>query len=313
MTDQIDLSKYTKEYVESLLHERSNWGRWGKDDQVGTLNLITPEKRVAAAGLVQNGRTVSLSRVFPTAPAPNNPRPAEHYMKRNARGDTAGSAVDYYGIQYHGLVCTHVDALCHTWDRRGMWNGRNPDDVLTFDGSAWGSIDKWPTGIITRGVLLNVPAFRGQPYVRYEEPVHGTELEQVARAEGVELEPGDAIVVYSGRGRWDEENPLWGAELTEAGEPRRPGLHASCLEFLRDNDCAVLAWDMQDYMPNQWGIPWTVHGAIFSYGLAIVDHCDLEPIAAACTEQERYEFMFMLSPLIVKGGTGSPANPLALF
>jgi kynurenine formamidase len=305
--------EYSKEDVEKLLHERSNWGRWGDDDQVGTVNLITDKKRVSAATLVRTGTSISLSRPFPTAPAANNPKPASHYMKRGQRGPDAGSAVDYYGLEYHGLLCTHVDALCHTWDRRGMWNGRNPDDVLSFDGSKWGTVDNWSTGIITRGVLLDVPAYRGEPYVRFEEPVHGEELEEVAKRQGVTVEPGDALVVYSGRDQWDAEHTVWGGELTEAGEPRRPGLHASCLEFLRDHDCAVLAWDMQDYMPNDWGLPWTVHGAIFAYGLPIVDHCELAPLAAHCRQENRHEFMFVLSPLVVAGGTGSPANPLAVF
>ncbi len=306
-------TEYTKQDVEHLLHDRSNWGRWGDDDQVGAINLITPEKRARAAALVRTGASVSLSRPFPTIPAANNPKPASHYIKRGQRGPDAGSAVDYYGLEYHGLLCTHVDALCHVWDRRGMWNGRNADDVLTFDGSRWGSIEHWSAGIITRGVLLDVPAHRGEEYVRYEEPVHGSELEDIAKEQGIILEPGDAIAVYSGRDRWDAEHTVWGGELTDAGEPRRPGLHASCLEFLRDNDCAVLAWDMQDYMPNDWGIPWTVHGAIFAYGVAIVDHCELAPLARHCRQEQRHEFMFVLSPLVVPGGTGSPANPLALF
>ncbi|HEX3678907.1 MAG TPA: hypothetical protein VHU90_04230, partial [Galbitalea sp.] len=82
-------TEYSKQDVERLLHERSNWGRWGEDDQVGALNLITPEKRAQAAALVRTGMSISLSRPFPTAPALNNPKPASHYMKRGARGPDA--------------------------------------------------------------------------------------------------------------------------------------------------------------------------------------------------------------------------------
>ena len=304
---------YKREDVLHLLRDKRNWGRWGDDDEVGAINLITSAKRVRAASLVQTGAVVSLSRDFPTVPAANNPYPAEHYMITTSRGPKAGSAQDYYGIRYHGLVCTHVDALCHTWDEAGMWNGRDPAEALAFDGAHWGSIDKWQQGIITRGILLDVPRYRGVDYVTYEEPVHGHELAAIAEVEGVSVEPGDAIVVYSGRESWDKKNPVWGSETTATGEPRRPGLHASCLEFLRDVDCAALAWDMQDYMPNEWGIPWTVHGAIFAYGIAIVDHCLLAPLAAACRATQRNEFLFVVSPLVVPGGTGSPANPLAIF
>jgi kynurenine formamidase len=298
---------YSREDIESLLHDRNNWGRWGDDDQVGAINLITAEKRVAAARLVRTGRSVSLSREFPTAPAPNNPRPASHFMKKHLRGEGGGAAVDYYGLEYHGFTCTHVDALCHTWDHHGMWNGRRAEDVITLDGSRWGSIDKWSEGIVTRGVLLDVPAYRGEPYVTIEKPVTGEELAAIADHQGISIEPGDALVVYSGRDIWDSVNPVWGSESP------RPGLHGSCLEFLRQVDCAVIAWDMQDSSPNEWGLPWTVHGVIFAFGVAIVDNCDLARIAAASKLEGRFEFMFVLSPLLVPGGTGSPANPLAIF
>jgi kynurenine formamidase len=299
--------QYTREDIQALLHDRNNWGRWGADDEVGAVNLITASKRAAAASLVKSGRSVSLSRMFPTTPAPNNPRPASHYMKQHLRPEGSGAAVDYVGLEYHGITCTHIDALCHTWDSNGMWNGRRPDDVLDVDGAAWGSIDKWKEGIITRGVLLDVPAFRGEPYVTNEKPVTGEELAAIAKYEGVAIEPGDALVIYSGRDRWDNENPVWGSL------PTRPGLHGSCLEFLRDVDAAVIAWDMQDSAPNEWDLPWTVHGVIFAYGIGIVDNCDLAPVSQASRAEGRFEFMFVLSPLYVPGGTGSPANPLAVF
>lgn len=298
---------FRRQDVEYLIHERSNWGRWGDDDEMGAVNLITPEKRVAAAALVRTGRSVSMSRNFPTEPGPSNPRPADHFMKLHPRDQGAGAMVDYIGLEYHGIVGTHVDALCHTWDDHGMWNGRRPEDVFTPDGSTWGSVDKWKEGLLTRGVFLDVPAYRGEPHVTNEAPVTGEELSAIAEKEGVEIGAGDAVVVYSGRDAWDAEHPEWGAE------PARPGLHGSCLEFLRDRDCPILAWDMQDSFPNEWDLPWTVHGAIFAYGVAIVDNCELGPLSRACAEIGRYEFMFILSPLLITGATGSPANPLALF
>lgn len=299
--------QYSRDDIQALLHDRNNWGRWGADDQVGAVNLITQAKSLAAASLVRSGRSVSLSRTFPTAPGPNNPRPASHYMKRHPRAEGSGAAVDYMGLEYHGITCTHIDALCHTWDNEGMWNGRKPDEVLSVDGAAWGSIDKWKDGIITRGVLLDVPAYRGEPYVTEEKPVTGEELAAIAKHEGLSVEPGDALVIYSGRDRWDGEHPVWGSQSS------RPGLHGSCLEFLRDTDTSVIAWDMQDSTPNEWQLPWTVHGVIFAYGIAIVDNCDLVAVSEAAKAEGRYEFMFVISPLYVPGGTGSPANPLAVF
>ena len=166
-------------------------------------------------------------------------------MKRIVRGDTGGGATDFYGIAYHGQASTHLDALCHVWDNNGMWNGRNPDEVITFDGAQWGSVEHWKDGIITRGVLLDVPRHRGEPFVTMDKPIHGWELEDIAKAEGITMEPGDALLVYGGRDNWDRVNPTWGSD-----PQGRPGLHASCLKFIRESDCCLLVWDMMDFMPN---------------------------------------------------------------
>ena len=128
----------TEAEVHSYIRDRRNWGRWGKDDQVGAINLITPAKRAAAARLVRSGRSVSLSRPFPKEPGISNALPAQHYMRTIPRG-TGGFAADYYGIFYHGVASTHIDALCHTWDDEAMWNGRDPKREITFDGATFGS------------------------------------------------------------------------------------------------------------------------------------------------------------------------------
>ncbi len=297
----------SKADVDSYLRDRRNWGRWGADDQVGAVNLITPAKRVQAAGLVRSGRAVSLCRDFPKTPAPNNPTPAQHYMRMMDRGSGGGAAIDYYGVSYHGQATTHLDSLCHVWDANGMWNGRTPANEIGFDGARFGAITNWSSGIVTRGVLLDVPKFRGEPFVTQERPIHGWELEDVARSQGVHIEPGDALVVYGGREAWDRVNPTWGSGVS------RPGLHASCLPFVRDTDVCLLVWDMMDQAPNGYDIPWSVHGVIFAYGVGLVDNALLEPLAAACAEENRYEFMLMVLPLVVPGGTGSPLNPVALF
>jgi kynurenine formamidase len=308
--------EFTREDTLHVLRERSNWGRWGADDELGAVNLVTPEKRVQAASLVRAGRSVSLSRPYPKEPAGNVPRPALHYLEIEDR-PPGGAALDFYGISYHGMGCTHIDSLCHVWDEGGIYNGRDPRDVLGFRGASFGQIDNWREGIITRGVLLDVPRFRGTGCVTQDEPVHGWELAEICRAQGTEVTPGDALVVYSGREAWSRaQGRPWGSAAPGApaeGLVARPGLHASCLEFIRDTDAAVLVWDMMDLQPNEFGLPWTVHGAIFAFGIALVDNALLEPLAAVCAEEGRTDFMFVISPLRVEGGTGSPANPLALF
>lgn len=299
----------SREEVVGYLRDRRNWGRWGDNDERGAINLITAEKRIAAAGLVRSGRSVSLSRDFPKTPGPGNPNPAQHFIQSSATpAGGAGGVTDYYGISYHGYAATHIDALCHVWDENGMWGGHDPLREIRAGGARWGAIHQWREGIVTRGVLLDLPRFRGEPFVTSEQPVHGGELADVAKAQGVQLQPGDALIVHSGLGAYREANPGWNPY---GGE--RPGLHASCLPFVRDNDVALLGWDMMDQTPNEYGLAWTMHGALFAYGVALLDNCLLEPLAAACAEEGRYEFMLTVAPLPVVGGTGSPANPLALF
>ena len=301
----------TQEEVMSYLRERRNWGRWGDKGSAGAMNLITEGKRLKAAQFVSKGRTVSLSRPFPVTPSAENPRPAQHYMSVWERPNNCGAAVDFYGSLYHGTSATHIDALCHVWDEAGMWDGRKPSETLSFDGANYGTIDQWSDGILTCGVLLDVPKHRGKPYVTVEEPVHGWELEDIAKEQGVTLEAGDAVFVYSGREAYAADHGgVWANSVTN--EPR-PGLHTSCLPFVRDNDMSILGWDMMDASPNEYGLGWSVHGVIFAYGVALLDNALLEPLANACAEEGRYEFMITINPLNVIGGTGSPVNPIAVF
>ena len=297
----------SKSEVGSYLKD-TNWGGWGDKSSAGAINLITREKRLEAITLVRNGRSVSLSRPLPVTPAGDNPRPAQHYMHKEERPFNGGAAMDYYGVFYHGTATTHIDALCHVWNKDGMWEGKTHDDVIKFGGANFGTVDEWKEGILTRGILLDVPKHRRKPYVTLEEPVHGWELEDIAKEQGIEIRPGDAVFVYSGRDKYASDNDgRWG---TPEG---RPGLHASCLPFVKNNDISILGWDMMDASPNEYDVPWSVHGVIFAYGVALVDNSLLEPLADVCLEEKRYEFMLTINPLYVEGGTGSPANPIAVF
>lgn len=305
----MDPGSPSREQVESYLSDRSNWGRWPDNPDAGTVNLITAERRLAAIRLVEFGRTISLSRPLPTEPAPDNPQPVQQFVKQIDFGEGVGAATDYMGITQHGFVVTHIDALSHYWGPDGMFEGNDPTDALGYDGASFGGVEAWRDGIITRGVLLDVPKHRGGAHVDIDTPVHGWELERIASSEGMTLQPGDAVVIHSGRERYAAAN---GGLYAPVGEPY-PGLHASALPFLRKHDVGLLVWDMEDAAPNEYGLPVTVHGAINAYGLAVVDNALLEPLASACAEMGRYEFMLVCAPLVLAGGTGSPVNPLAVF
>ena len=121
------------------------------------------------------------------------------------------------------------------------------------------------------------------------------------------------MAVYSGREAWQVANPDTPYGRPFGPRPARPGLHVSCLPFLRDHDVALLVWDMLDHLPIGYDVAWAVHSALFAYGMPLLDNALLEPLAKACAEEGRDEFMLMIAPLPVVGGTGSPANPIAVF
>jgi kynurenine formamidase len=298
----------TREELVAYLRRRRNWGRWGPDDERGALNLVTEATRTAAAALVRSGRVVSLSRPMPTAPAANNRHPAMLYMERVPHAHGGGASKDFQGMAYHGQSATHIDALCHAWDGDGMWGGRDPDEEIGLAGSRWGSIDRWRDGIFTRGVLLDVPAFRGVPYVEHDRPVRGRELEAICDAQDVRLGPGDAVVVHCGRDAYEQAEGPWSADMT-----RRPGLDASCLPFFRESDAAAVLWDMWDVAPDPYELTFGVHSVIYAFGMGVVDSAHLEPLAGACRDEGRYDFLLTVNPLDVRGATGSLVNPVAVF
>ncbi len=299
----------TEQEVLGYFEKCSNWGRWGADDSAGTVNLVTSEKRVEAANCVENGRAVSIARRWDTVGKPGNWNPAQHFVR-----STEQFSVDYIGILFHGYATTHVDALCHVFWEGKMYNGKPASDVTSL-GARSGDVSAWSTGITTRGVLLDIPKLRGADYVALEEPVRGYELLDAATAQGVELRPGDAVCVYSGREKYYAANPD-----RSPGVPPGPGLHADCAPVLKDADAAILSWDMMDATPNPYSIfqapniALPVHVlTIVQMGMPLLDNSLLEPLAEACAEEGRYEFMLTINPLHIKGGTGSPLNPVAIF
>jgi kynurenine formamidase len=320
----------TQSEVDVFLLAKRNWGRWGDDDQRGTLNLINDSTRLVALSAVRHGHVVSLSRKIPTWAGPGNSYPAQHYMKtaegygqnttESSDRPSGGAAFDYYGMFYHGVNITHLDALCHMWAEGQMYNGRSPDEHITFQGATFGGVEQLADGVFTRGVILDIPRFRGTEFVDQDNPVHGWELEAILEQRHIELRPGDAVCVYSGRERWQASNPdmPYGRHPIAANPLRKPefakpGLHASCLPFLRDHDVSALLWDMIDMTPYEYNVPATVHGAIQAYGLILIDNALLEPLADTCRQLDQDDFLIVISPLVIDGGTGSPVNPLAVL
>jgi kynurenine formamidase len=284
----------------------SNWGRFGPEDQLGTLNLISAAKRVAAARLVQSGRSVCCARSLPTQPAPDNPTPVMHMMTGTASEGWGG---DYFAIAPHGFATSHIDALCHIFHEGKLYNGY-PIERVTAHGALSLGIHELREGIVTRGVLVDVPRLRGVAYLEPGEPIFPEDLESAERAAGIAVEPGDLLLVRTGRWTYRAERGPWNAR------ERLAGLDASCLPWLHARGVAALGCDgVSDVIPSRVrGVPMPIHTvAIVAMGLHLLDNLDLDALASACAEQARWEFLLTVAPLVLFRGTASPVNPIAVF
>ena len=189
---------------EQLFRKLCNWGRWGEDDERGTLNYITPDHVKAAARLVRTGRSVSLSLPINTVAGPDNPRPALHYMIHRHESDLPEGAprfaTDFLASEFHGDSFTHIDALCHVSYQGKLYNGK-PVASVTGRGAKLQDITAFAHGIVGRGVLLDIPRLRGVPWLEPGEAVTPEELEAAEKAQGVTLGEGDILLFRTGHHR----------------------------------------------------------------------------------------------------------------
>ncbi len=301
----------TQAEVESYFERLNNWGRWGNDDQRGTLNLITPEKQAAAVALAYSGRVVSLSRDITPQPA------LDYHMLYPVQRGTSKASVDYVGMIYHGYTVTHMDALCHVEYQGKLYNGRSFEENIGQGGATWGALDSWFEGVVTRGVLLDVASAREEGYVGIGKPVTPPDLDAAADRAGVKVESGDVVVVRSGRETYEASVANAAPPVAQRGIPSlnvRPGLHIACLEWLRQHNVAAIVWDLMDERPVGYeGFQFGVHLGIPLLGLCLIDNAYPERLVAACAEENRYEFLFTAVPLRIAGSTGSPCQPMAIF
>ncbi|WP_157447500.1 cyclase family protein [Chthoniobacter flavus] len=297
----------THEDVERWMTELSNWGRWGKEDQLGALNLLTAEKRKAAAAQVHEGVSVSCARDAETKPAPDNGSPFVHEMLLSEANAKSPFVTDRFSVVFHGLVHTHLDALCHMSRHGQMYNGFARTEI-TKEGAAKLSVNGIKKGIITRGVLLDLPRSMGVDALRPGMPIYPADLDACLEKEGVKVLPGDAVLIRTGRWKRRDEQGAWVGEFA--------GLHAACGPWLRAHDVAVLGTDAAaDVIPARIeGESMPIHQlTLVAMGIWILDACDFEALAAQAEKSHRWEFMLTASPLAVPGATGSPINPVATF
>ena len=302
-----DENRVTEVQLDKWMQELSNRGRWGKDDVLGAANTITPEKRRQAAALIRTGETVSLSHdVIIGGGESEASVPFLLHMKLFPERQVSRDEID---IDPHGGSFTHLDALCHM-----AYKGHFYNDFAWDTASPAGcklGINNLKDGIVTRGVLIDIPRLRNVPYLEAGTHVYREDIEAWEKQAGVKVAPGDALLLRTGR---------WAKRPT----PGSGGYDASFLPFLKDRDVAIMGGDSAQDVgsipgctnkgpePTMCWLP--VHKfALVARGMNLFDNLDLEAVAETAARLKRWEFMLVAAPIRVPGGTGSPINPIAVF
>lgn len=302
--------------IRSVAAHVSNWGRWGADDQVGTLNLVTPEKIVAAAGLVRIGRVFSLAIPFdsrgPQIGVPGRFNPIHTMLAAGTdvlgEGDF-GHADDMIAMP---LQCaTQWDSLAHVFHDGRMYNGQSAS-LVGSRGAARNGIEHLQSRVVTRGVLLDVARARGVDALAPRAAIGPEDLKATARAQGIAIGVGDAVLVRTGFMRQFLERGDWsGYAMGDA-----PGVSLYSLEWLHESQVAALATDTYRLEPTPSELPGIrvpLHQIAIPYmGLLLGEIFRLEELAEDCANDGIYEFLFVAPPLPVTGAVGSPVNPYAM-
>ena len=302
----------TRADFEKDFKELSNWNRWGKDDQMGAVNLITPAKRKQAAGLVKEGFSVSLARTAEMEKAVDNPQPIVRQMIRPGAGENrsdVSNSADTFFISYHGYAHTHMDSLCHFFYKGQMYNGYSRDQV-TENGALKNSIINFKNGIVTRGILMDIARLKGVDFLEPGTRIYPEDLDAWEKKAHVKVGPGDVVFIRTGRwARRDAKGP-WPVSQGLAG------LYITCARWLHSRDVAILGGDgAQDVMPSGVeGISQPIHELVLvAMGMPIFDNCDLEQVGKEAEKRQRWEFLITASTAAVPGATGSVLNPIATF
>jgi kynurenine formamidase len=297
----------------ALFEEVRNWGRWGDQSDRGALNHLTPERVAAATRLVQSGVTVTLSQPLDTERRVDNPSPADHRMTMMPDVDIGSGSVrfakDYVGADYHNEGHSHIDAFSHV-AFEGLFYGGHPDASVTERGAESGGIEVLENGLVGRGVLLDIAALRGVRWLEPGEHVYAADLEAAEREQGVEVGPGDVLLVRTGHARRQAELPPWDTARAKAG------LHPTTASFLASRSVAALGSDgNNDTAPSTTeGIDFPIHVlTLNAMGVHLFDYLQFEDLIERCEAANRWEFLFAATPLRIVGGTGSPLNPIAVF
>jgi kynurenine formamidase len=315
-----------------------NWGRWGDDDELGTLNFITPDKVTEAASLVRQGKVIALGGDFGSA----GPQGAFQFRQNPTHvmtvdGGDANTLCQYGPDWLRNSVAqqlssffvdnpfrfnddmivmplqasTQWDALSHVYYEDKLYNGFPADSVTSF-GAFHCGIDKVDVkGVASRGVLLDVVAHRGaEVFCEPGIPITPNELDEIAAKQSVQIGRGDIVVVHTG----------WWTRFLATGDGAEPGsgLDWTCASWLHDHEVAAVAADnlmVEDPDPAN-GVEGTflpMHMlCLRDMGLMLGEYWDLTTLAADCAADGVYEFQLIAPPLKVVGAVGAPVSPIAI-
>lgn len=303
--------------VRTIAKQVSNWGRWGSDDERGTLNFITPEVVRRAATLVRTGRVFSLGLTF-GADGPQigqggrvNPMHLMTAVDQKLPGDYPDGFRYADDVLVLPLQCaTQWDSLAHVHYDGQLYNG-HPAATTSSAGAAKNGIDKIGPGIVSRGVLLDIARLQGVPRVAPGTAITPADLEAAEHAQGVRVERGDVLLVRTGH------LAVFKQDGDRVGYMRMmPGLGVACAAWLHARKVAALATDTNavEVIPfEDPKTPLPLHLlCLRDMGLTLGEMFDLDALAEDCAADGVWEFLFTAPPLRISGGIGSPLNPLAV-
>ena len=302
------VNRVTEAQLDKWMEELSNTGRWGKDDVLGAANTITPEKRRQAAALVRTGETVSLSHDLIVG-GEKTEYVLPFFLRMRIIPERQ-VVRDRQDIDPHGNGGgSHIDALCHMAYKGRFYNNFSYAESVTPEKGCKLGINNLKDGIVTRGILIDIPRLRNLPTLEAGTHVYREDIEAWEKKAGVKVGPGDALLLRVGR-------PAPG---TRGGR----GYDASFLPFLKDRDVAIMGGDAADVgvipgCTNTGPVPTMCWNAIHKFvlvarGMHLFDGLDMEAVSAAADRLKRWEFLFVAAPIRVPGGSGAPVNPLAIF
>ena len=298
-----------------LMSELSNWNRWGPNDEKGTVNLITPAKRKSALALVREGETFSMERDLDMKKSVDNPDPIVLDVVHPGKGQVlnaskGGYTADTLFVAYHNYVQTHMNALSHFLYDRKMYNGYSQDTVTVETGAQKNNIMNFKNGIVSRGVLMDMARHKGVDWLEPGDAIYPEDLEAWEKTARVKVQPGDVMLVRTGRSLRREMLGPW--PLSDG----LAGLHMDCAKWMHQRGVAIAGSDGdQDVKPSRvTGIGAPIHTlCLVAMGMPVFDEMDLEVIGQEAAKRKRWEFAVMAAPLAVPGGTGSVLNPIAIF